>query len=526
MKPSRGRIHVERFWYKIDESFELHGAFLADPTHKHSQYFSSRAMKLDDVRHEPLLILLGEPGIGKSVEIERAGNESLDVPAVVVKLEEFSSDISLEKHLESHSDIQNWVSGDYVLELFFDSFDECRIQSREHVLPRIIRTLPVDRLRIRLGCRNGAYSSSVGTRIADDLSSATGSKVTPTTLKLAPLRLIDVTRIAKAAGIDHEKFLEELDRLGVGFLASIPTTLYLLIGGYLRDGKLGDKIVDVYRRGIHSLLEEHSEDRDNRAKVDLEQRIRVAERAAAVAVLSARIHFWTDSDTTVPDSEFVSLSSLTGDSVKGAASVRRQLVLDTLSSGVFKPHGHQSVEWSHWTFAEFLCSEYLCKNIPNVQGVASVLIEPTSQRVYPQLKETAAWVASMRPEFARMLLATDPLTLLSSDVANEDTTFKKDLTLGYLSAIEKGIVTRDIGMHYLLGRLNVPDLSDLLKPIISDRGRKSDVRAEAIDIAESCSLIELSQILANIALETADEYYVRTHAAHAVAKIEIGRAHV
>lgn len=61
-----------RFYYPRSEQFKFdYNGYLEDPFDKYGKFFNSEAKTFEDISNIPCLILLGEPGIGKSYVIKK-----------------------------------------------------------------------------------------------------------------------------------------------------------------------------------------------------------------------------------------------------------------------------------------------------------------------------------------------------------------------------------------------------------------------------------------------------------------------
>ena len=126
----------KRFWVERSERFELNSfGYLADPEVPTPTFFSPINNHLKVTKalvEEPCLILLGEPGIGKSFELEalKAQSEALSSgePIVLrVDLKGRSDFRNIEKLIFETMAFKRWLNSEQMLHLFVDSLDECAL---------------------------------------------------------------------------------------------------------------------------------------------------------------------------------------------------------------------------------------------------------------------------------------------------------------------------------------------------------------------------------------------------------------
>jgi len=307
------QVMVDRFWYREAVPFDLdENGLLHDPSGDLGQVFAANALRLADLRHEPLLILLGEPGIGKTTEVERIFRLEPDSHLVSINLRGYTSQESLHRALVENSAISNWRASNDVLELYLDSFDECLIFNAASCVAAELGELVSSKLRpvvssqgiiaaessggptsvdassraniverpsirIRLSCRTGAYVSVIGDEIAAHLKVG---KTYPV-LKLAPLRREDVCSIAEEHKVNPAAFLEEVKRLHAFPLVSKPHSLKLLLKIFVKDQSLGNGVIDLFELGIRALCEEPSKWRaaNRSTKPDVELRTTISRKS-------------------------------------------------------------------------------------------------------------------------------------------------------------------------------------------------------------------------------------------------------
>src|SRR3954469_22235250 len=118
------RYNWRRLWHQRGQSPPLwNDAYLTDSTALWSDGVEDRLAATEALSSIPCLILLGEPGRGKSTELHalcdlqtmRTGDQVLHFD-----LGQYSTDYLLSTEIFGHSTFQAWTSGSFRLNLFLD----------------------------------------------------------------------------------------------------------------------------------------------------------------------------------------------------------------------------------------------------------------------------------------------------------------------------------------------------------------------------------------------------------------------
>jgi len=202
--------------------------------------------------------------------------------------------------------------------------------------------------------------------------------------------------------------------------------------------------------------------------------------------------------------------------------VSETLLDEALATSLFSSRGPDRREWAHRTYAEFLAAYYLSNHQLPLPQIMMLLLhtDERERRLVPQLHETAAWLATMKPALFRTIMEIDTEVLLQSDVATASEQDRADLVAALLALEpEERLwnVNMNLGLHY--GKLLHLGLGAQLAAMISDRTLGTTRRVVAIEIAEACHLQTLSPELVALALDPSETRLVREAAAQAVAQI-------
>ncbi len=524
----------KRFWCPPDGEFYLdNSGYLDYPEGEYGKYCNPNLVSFDEIQHIPCLILLGEPGIGKSQALEdirenlkdkiSANNEHI----LSLDLKEYGSEDRLYRDLFESDVWREFKDSNNRLHIFIDSLDEVRLRIPQvtALLLSGLKGAPTGRLLFRITCRTAEWPWS----FKEDLSKLWKEEQVRV-YELVPLRLIDIQKASKLAGINAAKFIASVGEKNAGSLAARPITLNFLLNLFKNDGGFPASKAELYKKGCLCLCREsdlsrrEKEDADKRYVGFLtpEQRLAIASRIAAALIFSNRFAAYTDiddiSDTT---NDVVKISELIGGKEiadKEAFEAGKDSVKETLKTGLFTSRGAHLMGFAHQSYAEFLAARYL-ENAPLEQIKSLLTHSYDSSKIIPQLHETAAWVVGQRTDLLPWIISNEPEILLRGDVARVDDATKRNLVLALFNRfIEEDLLDNNI-IRDNYKKLAYPELHKQLGPIIKDKSILPIPRRVAIDIAEACDVKELQEALVEIALDQTDDYHIRAEAASVVWKI-------
>ncbi len=520
-----------RYWCRREGTFrsDSHG-FLLDPEGSSGRSLNPELVELTDEDGRDCLVLLGEPGMGKSTVLAaesdrwRVANGTTGDVLVGLDLGEYGDESGLIRELFEPPEWDHWRSGDRTLHLHLDGLDECRLQlpNVAKVVLRQLRKLPrLDRLKLRITCRTGAWPH----HLEEGLKSLWPEDRTGV-LELMPLRRRDVAEIAAGSGLqDVEAFFVELERRNAGPLAAKPVTLQLLLNLYKRGGRLPRTQAELYERGCRALCEEANGARlatRNPAILDAEQRFAVAARVAAATVFCNRSAIWVGPDLADRPDDDITVSGLSGGVEKSrgtAFEVTEAGIRELLSeTGLFSSRGPRRMGWAHRTFAEYLAARYLVVSGLGVEQIKGLILHPHGPgKVVPQLQQVVAWLAGMVPEVFRMILAADPSVLVLGDVENATDDDREALVAALLRATsERRLGDRGLDSMHEYCKLKHQGLASQLDPYLTEKSGGLLTRRLAIDLARACEVTDLQGRLADVVLDRSEDLTIRVEAGYAV----------
>jgi predicted NACHT family NTPase len=522
----------KRFWCPRSSQINLGDrGYLTDPESEYGKYANPELVGLEVIADVLCLVLLGEPGIGKSQELINLKDfteNNLDDGHKVLEVN-LRSCTSLKEDLFKDEQFIAWKDGTHRLYLFLDSLDEGLLQIQT-LATQLVDTFKKSQYRDKLSCLylRIACRTAVFPNFLEEGLKELWQESNVGIYELAPLRRIDVQASVAAHGLDANTFLEEVDHKGVVPFAIKPITLKFLLNTFQKNnGQFppDQTLVDLYLGGCRSLCEEQNQSRRGSRQIghlEVAQRLIVAARIAAVTVFANRFAVWTEPNSGNVPGEDVLLEELClGDEIANERrfSATRDVIEEVLDTGLFSSRGTSRMGWAHQTYAEFLAAWYLAKHEISLSQIQTLIFssEDPEHRLVPQLHETASWLASLRADVLQDIIKTDPDILLQSDIpadANIRSSIVDNLLIQYEQ--EKIFDRHSYGRYT---RLKHPDLVAQLQPYIYNSDKQIRSRNLAIDIASACKVFELQEELVNLVLDSSQPIYLRESAASALCSI-------
>lgn len=520
----------KRFWYPRGESVDLSdGGFLPDPDGEWTGHLNPDLVSSESVAELECVALLGEPGIGKSYDLEcqrlRAESFAQAAGGKVVKLDlrSFGDEGRLQRALFESEKFEAWRRSDYILHLFLDSLDECllRIDNVASLLADELPEQPVERLRLHIACRPTPWPEvleSALTRLFPQFQA----------FEMAPLQRKDVSYAAERSGIqDVRTFLDRVEALNAAPLAVKPITLRFLISTYLQEEDFPTDPIKLYEKGCRILCEEVNESRrgaGRTGRLSAEERLVTAARLAAITQFANRDAVYTGPETEGASLEDVSIAEVAGGVERGQDEVKvsHEAVREVLDSGLFSSKGPNRLGWAHQTYAEFLAALYCIRHQMPLGQLQSLIFHPANQgdRLVPQLRELAVWVSAMNPQIFEAVAKSEPEVLLGAAPTALSGDQRKLLVQTILDQCVGGRTLHlrwDLRRRY--DRLNYPGLAEQLRTYLREKDLPIGARHVAVDIAWAAGVEELTLDLAEMALDAEENRSLRIACAAATAAI-------
>ncbi len=499
---------VERFWCPRDGAYTLDDyGFLRDPdaTWFGTQSTNRGVRRTDELGEHRCVVLLGEPGAGKSTAVAaKARLAAGGVPVVSFDLAAYGSEGRLVREVFEDQSIVSWSAGSGQLCLVLDSLDEARARVPHvgAVIGDRLRRLPYDRLFLRIACRTADWPAG----LEQSLKELFGSVAV---VEILPLRRVDASAIA-ADWCDPFRLLDEVALARAGPLAARPLTLRFLARSFGQSGTLPDRGAPLYAAGVRSLCAEQNIDRLDAGlggAFSLDERVAVARRIAAATVFGGASAVWTGPQLDA-DGEDITIERLAGGAEptpEGTVDVTVPAVQEAARTGLFNSRGGQRLGWAHATFADFLAAEWVVANALSATQARPLFLGPDG-RCWPQTRLAAAWMVAIAPDRFGFLTAADPAAF-QGEVELPGDTLRAAVIDGLFSvASTLTAAPWERSYHALRHR----DVAQQLRAHLHDTD--ADRRRLALELADECAAIELRDDLATIVTDTTAETHDRVAA--------------
>ncbi len=529
-------IHFDwlRYWLPRAEPLDLSGGFLPDPEGDFDRFRNTALRTLDSLQESPVLVLLGDPGMGKTTALAVEAKR-LRVAGMMVhhcQLNEYGSEAELDKAVFQNETVLNWADGDGQLHLLLDSLDECRlsIPKAAQALLRGLKSLHTDRLSLRISCRTADWPESLSRELQEiwgkhrQGAKDEGRTQLVSEYELVPLRKRDVSEAARVRGIDAEAFLDVVHDKDIETFASRPASLRMLFEIWLQDGQLPDQRAGIYERGCDLLAAESSESRHEagfKGALTPGQRMALSGRIAAMIQLSGKSSIWRAGDEwRSKEGDLIRRKLLggqeTGDQI--TFSVDEKALAETLGCGLFTGHGPERMGFGHQSWQEFLAAWYLNRRLRDPKRLLALLHVGEEKRIPPKHAELVAWLAELSPVVFNALLEREPTILLRADIGDVGAEHKAKLLDALLAGCEAHRFNHwDWGLRRHLRKLQQTGLEQKLRPWIANSRINEGTRHLALEIALVCECPALSADAADLVLDVHAPKSLRVVAAHLAA---------
>lgn len=462
----------------------------------HSKNEPDQALPFSEFAATTNLILLGEPGSGKShLFRETASAES----ALFIKARTFITRPS------------EPLSGKA---LFIDGLDERRagrgdLDTIDTIVKKLFEVQPT---RVRISCR---FADWLGETDLAALDAYFGQSDAPVVLLLQTLTENEQLDVLSAQGVTEPQaleFLSEARNRGLDDFLTNPQNL-IMLWGVAKGGSWPTNRRELFERSTQLTLQEANPERA-RSGVGVYSANEL--RPVAGGIFAA---------TLISDVEAISLAEQEGTAdVPGYRSIpfaSPEILQAAMSRRAFIAGPvPESVEYAHRTTAEYLGAEFLARQVRNGLPLSRVLsLLGIDGHPAPELRGLHAWLPVHLPERAEELIDADPYGVLTYGDAASLTPSACRILIKNLAGLSqtnpwfRSEQDRSVG----LGALARPDMVNELRAVLTNALSGFGVRSIVIDAfwlgaVAPAAIPELAAAFADESLP----YVPRLHALYAL----------
>ena len=411
---------------------------------------------LEEFRSEPVYVLLGDPGAGKTTVFESEWR-ALGKDACLVTARDFIA-LDLNSHPEWHGKT-----------LFIDGLDEVRAGSFDVRTPfdEIRRRLDaLGRPRFRLSCRTADWLGANDTKHLQSVS----PEARVTILQLDPLTDPEVVEILDPRPdiSDAGGFITTARERGIYGLLENPQTLNMLadvVGGG-RGWPVSRK--ETFEMACRQMVQEHNEEHQAAGEPEgppsPDQVLDAAGRLCAVQLLSGVAGYSLRSNESSDD--FPTLPRFDNDSP--------ELLRRAVATKLFKGAPVERFVPIHRHIAEFLGARYLARlietGLPGRRLLA--LITGEDGIVVTEMRGLSAWLAAHCPDSRPDLIDRDPIGVgLYGDIGE----FSFHEKCGLLKALNREASRLGSAQTAVaFGALATPDMACTLRQVLDESSRSDE----------------------------------------------------
>lgn len=498
----------------------------SDIAQSEPQKIEAKELTSDEINRFSVLILLGPPGQGKTHELRRIYEKAVLAGSLVdfFAIRRLTNESVLARELQESPSYASWLSSSDTWTIYLDGFDEAPIPFgivRAWIINAIKLLAPsqdlVNRLRLRITSRPVGWPKA----LEEDFAELWGRENVMAYV-LLPLVVEDVREVTGG----NRAFERDARRLGLDAFLERPVTLTMLWNAYRRIGALPNNAVQIYLDSILASIEDKdSSDAYADPGNNLQAKLLMLGRIAAASILCGKPQLWLGLHSADRPDGALSVSDLAGgvETIGGRDfEVTESSIRRAIYAGPFTVADHYLFDWTHLTIAEFLAAYYLAARIPQSDLLEGILKtrDEHGNRVLPQLRELAIWVASLRADFRTRLIETDPEILLLADMTTASDLDRASLIeelFARFDAFTLSDARFDSRVDY--SRLMHPGLANQLGPRIRDTTKNFIVRRFAMNVAEACECSECIPDLMAVAENEREAAYIRARAVDALSVI-------
>lgn len=369
----------------------------------HRQWVAeNKAKSLDALDEAPCVVLLGDPGMGKSTEMRNLRERMSQTSDVLwIDLKAYGSEDRLTKKINEDPLFVSWRRGSGLLYLLLDSLDEGRhfIRNLDSLLLDQLENCrgQLSRLRLRLACRSAEWPLLLD----EELPKLWEHQVSVWTL--APLQESDIALAANERGMQGNEFLAQATMGMVMPFAERPITLNMLLDLYESGKTLPATREEIFARGCLKLCEDPSDSREaagTAGTLGPETRLELAKYIASALLFNGRSSFFAGKlhEEALEDLSIHDLLAELRKSNTLQGSADKRALQETLNTSLFTRSAPNRMVLAHQSYGDYLTAALIKERFGTSDAMRLVTAAAgPRRRVVPQLHGVTSWLVSLDP---------------------------------------------------------------------------------------------------------------------------------
>lgn len=457
-----------------------------------------KLLHFSETLDNPNIILLGDPGAGKSFLFEKANQFEKGV------LQSARNFLIYGDSLDSNQTV------------YIDALDEKRsIDNDYQTIDSIAKMLnKIKPSKLRISCRIADWLGETDIEVLKPFFKLNGGYIV---LALQPLSIAEMDFILEHKKVERpSEFRKEAALRGVEFLLTNPQTLIMLIDSVDGDEWPSTK-KELYQKATELLLTEHN---PNHSQIGINSYSMVDIREATGAVCASLL---------ISDTNEISLfkkpSKEKIPSFLDIPNIDSEIVLSALAKKAFISIDPDAgiVQYKHRTIAEYLGAYWIARSIKNGLPLSRILsLICIDGYPAPELRGLYAWLVNFLPEQAELLIAKDPYGVLTYGDCGSLSFFNRKALLDSLVVLSEKDpwFHSEESIHMSLGSLSGPDMVEGFRTVLSSNKKKHHLRSIVLNAIENGPVLsDLKEDLVSLYCDESAYFRERYHACKSIIKV-------
>ncbi|MCL1697331.1 NACHT domain-containing NTPase [Lysinibacillus sp. BPa_S21] len=464
---------------------------------------------LSDKEDEKLLVLLGEPGIGKSntlfAEFEGIKHKH---NAIFINLRDFIDRRWFEEKITETNDFNEWNQNERKnrLYLFLDAVDEAIIQSKQNVnnILDYLSSIDGPNLFIRTTCRSSEWPDYISSRLSEMLNVKKDEFEQKNILVLTPLTSSQISLALEIEQINFGVFWDMVKNARISSLTMHPYTLSMLLSLHKYEYSIPTSKRDLFSKGAEILCQEHNETRlfYNPKIISHSDLLEIAQILALLSIMSGNLNI-INSTSIEKTIGYLELIKLQPQLEKKISKITFASLQQTLKSSLFIDMGQGLYTWSHKMIAEYLAAQAIITLKIDLEILKNLFVIRLKEYVSisREYLGVISWLLDERKDLLIFIIEYQPEILfeIEFEIPNE-------LREKVIKNIFAKISITDYRSNFYLDNKYKVLYFDGIEELIKKKFEVGDNNAklEALKIIQDCNLVKLYSFVEQAATEIKD----------------------